>query len=74
MRPLPAEPRPVAPTVRQVPEPHCPPQPLVVMGPATTQEHRDGTHHDMRGQGRASRQAHLAQEPQWATARRPGRN
>ena len=37
----------------------------VVVGPVTTQERRDGTHHDKRGQGRTSRQAHLSQESQW---------
>src|SRR5215471_21563445 len=42
----------------------------VVMGPTATgtQERRDGTHHDKRGQGRTSRQAHLAQESQWFRA------
>src|SRR5215472_1587665 len=38
------------------------------MGPTATQERRDGIHYDKRGQERASRQAHLAQESQW-----PGR-
>src|SRR5690348_4144605 len=37
----------------------------VVMGPATTQERRDGTHHDKRSQGCTSRQAHLTQKSQW---------
>ena len=38
---------------------------FVVMGPTTTQERREVSHRDIRGQGRAPRQAHLAQESQW---------
>ena len=36
----------------------------VVVGPTTTQERRGWTNDDKRGQGRASRQAHLAQKSQ----------
>ena len=35
------------------------------MGPTTTQERREVSNHDKRGQGRTSRQAHLAQASQW---------
>ena len=36
----------------------------VVVGPTTTQERRGWTNDDKRGQGRASRQAHVAQKSQ----------
>ena len=44
---------------------------FVVMGPIATQERRDGTNHDIRERGRASRQAHLAQQSRrlWAASR-----